>query len=203
LALDRTMVGSLLGNAPLGLYSAAGALAMLAPAMGVGLAQVLLPLATARQGHEREERALIRRSLLVAAGILAMLVLGIELIAAPVIHFAFGPPFMPAVEPARWLIPATGLLGYRRILVAVLQARDRAGRASLVELGLCPVMVVGIVVAAHTGSLTHVAITMFVVGLLACAALGVLVWRSGRSANLGPHEPLNTDPLSAPNGLPG
>lgn len=203
LALDRTMVGSLLGNAPLGLYSAAGALAMLAPAMGAGLAQVLLPLATARQGEVEEERALIRRSLLVGGTILALLVLGIEVIAAPVIHFAFGQPFMPAVEPARWLIPATGLLGYRRILVAVLQARDRAGRASLVELGLCPVMVAGIVVAAHNGNLTHVAITMFVVGLLACAALGVLVWRSGRSANLGPHEPLSTGPLSAPNGLPG
>ena len=209
LALDRTLVGSLLGNAALGLYSAAAALAMLAPAMGVGLAQILLPLATARQGQRSEERVLVRRSLLIGAALLALLVLGIELIAAPVIQFAFGPAFMPAVEPARWLIPATGLLGFRRILVAVLQARDRAGRASLVELGLCPVMIVGIVVAAHTGNLTHVAITMFVVGALACAALGVLVWRSGRSAHAAPPEPPeppeppNAEPMSAPNELAG
>jgi O-antigen/teichoic acid export membrane protein len=205
LALDRTMIGSLLGNAALGIYSAAGALAMLAPAMGAGLAQVLLPLATARQGHVEDERALIRRSLLVGGGILAALVLGIELIAAPVIHAAFGPAFMPAVEPARWLIPATGLLGFRRILVAVLQARDRAGRASVVELALCVVMVAGIVVAAQTGNITHVAITMLVVGVVACAALGVLVWRSGRSApvSASAHPSLEADAAGTPNGLPG
>lgn len=180
LSLDRTLVGSLLGNTALGLYSAAGALALLPAAMGAALAQVMLPLATQRQEHVTEERSFVRASVAVAALIMAAFVAGIEVIAEPAIRYAFGREFLPAVESARWLIPAAGLLGFRRILIAVLQARDRAGRASAVELGLCPVMIVGIVAAALTDDLTYVAVTMLTVGLAACAILGLMVLRSGR-----------------------
>lgn len=186
LALDRTLVGAIMGTVALGLFSAAAALASLPAMMGTGLATVLLPRVAASQADPAQERALVRRWLVLAASVLAALAGLLALAAEPVIVLAFGEDFRPAVPVARWLVVAAGFLGFRRVLVAVLQGRDRGGVASWVELALTPVLVVGIVLAARADETQGIGIAMLAVGITSVSTLLVLMVRAGRQ---GPRRP--------------
>ncbi|MEH3034306.1 MAG: lipopolysaccharide biosynthesis protein [Aeromicrobium erythreum] len=182
LLLDRTLVGALLGTTVLGLYSAASALGLLPSAMGNGLAAVLLPKVAGAQGDPQAERALVRNWLVIGAVALGAVVAGVLLVTEPVIVLAFGREFEDAVPIAYWLVAAAGLLGYRRILIAVLQGRDRGGVASIIELALTPVLVLGIVVAAELGSTVAVGQSMFAVAATSVLCLAVALRRSHRPA---------------------
>ncbi len=177
LGIDRILVGSLLGNVALGLYSAAFALGGLATIFGVCLGMVALPRITQLQKDPASERHFVRRWLLLSAGLMVAMVLALEVTMEPLIRYTFGTAFLPAVDVGRWLVVGLGLLGYRRILVAVLQGRGSGGYASLVELGLTPVMVGGIVWAAMVDSQVAAGVTMTVVGGCACAILLAAVCR--------------------------
>lgn len=173
LALDRTLVGAIMGTVALGLYAAAAALASLPAMMGTGLAAVLLPR-VARATHDAAvERATVRRWLVAAAGVLAVLTALLVLAAEWIIVVAFGPDFESAVPVAHWLVAASGLLGLRRVLVAVLQGRDRGAVASWIELALTPVLVLAIVVAARADAVEAVGVAMFVTAVASVGALTV------------------------------
>ncbi|MDN5893796.1 MAG: hypothetical protein L0H93_07180 [Nocardioides sp.] len=178
LAIDRVLVGSLLGSYALGLYSAAFALGGLTSIFGACLAMVALPQITKAQKELATEPAAVRSWLVLSVLLIGAVVLVLEVGTGLIIRLTFGEPFLPATEVSRWLIAASGLLGLRRVLISVLQARDRGGLPSLVELALTPVVVLGILVAAHQDSLVAVGVTMTVVGALACGVLGVAVARS-------------------------
>lgn len=182
LSLDRALVGVLLGTVPLGLYTAATALANLTSTLGTGLAVVLLQRVASAQGSTGDERALVRRWLVVGAGVMVAIAGASLLVAEPVIRLAFGEDFAPAVLVAYWLLPAAGLLGYRRVLIAILQGRDRGGLASRIELTLTPVMVAGIYVASLRDSVIGVGVAMLVVAALAVVALMVAVSRTSGAA---------------------
>ena len=179
LALDRTLVGAIMGTVALGLFSAAAALASLPGMMGTGLATVLLPRVAALQSDPDQERALVRRWLVTAVLALAGVTAALALLAEPIIVIAFGDDFRGAVPVARWLVVAAGFLGLRRVLVAILQGRDRGGVASWVELALTPVLVVGIVIAARADATQGIGLTMLAVGITSVLALTVLVRRAG------------------------
>jgi O-antigen/teichoic acid export membrane protein len=181
LAIDRTLVGWLLGNAMLGLYSAAFALGGLTNILGSALGMVALPRVSFLQSDPAAERHFVRRWLAFSAGFLALSVLVLELVTEPLIRLTFGPDFVDATACARWILVGSGLLGYRRVLIAVLQGRDRGGFASWVELALTPVVVVGILASAHEDSLVGVGVTMTVVGLASCLVLSGALLRSGPS----------------------
>lgn len=200
LPLDRTLVGSAIGNVGLGLYSAAQAVSSLITALCSGLSQLLLPRITALQLDPEAERHYVRRALLGCALVILVCSLALEAIARPVIGIAFGREFLPAVACGRWMIVAGAFLGFRRILIAVLQARDRSGRASLAELAGTPVVVVGIILSARAGSLVGVAYSLLAAALVACAILGILVFRSGRHRS--PRRP-PVDPEAVPGDAPG
>ncbi len=177
LGIDRILVGSLLGNVALGHYSAAFALGGLATIFGLCLGMVALPRVTQLQSEPARERHFVRRWLLLSAGLMVVMVLALEVTMEPLIRYTFGTPFLPAVEVGRWLVVGLGLLGFRRILVAVLQGRGSGGYASAVELALTPVMVGGIVWAAMADSQVAAGVTMMVVGGCACGILLLAVAR--------------------------
>jgi O-antigen/teichoic acid export membrane protein len=181
LALDRNLVGSLLGSAPLGLYSVATALAGLTSILGGAMAVVVLPRVAVAQQNPEGERRLVRTWLVVAAGVIGTVVLALELIAGPLIRFAFGEDFVAGTATARWLLAASGMLGFRRVLIAILQGRGKGGGASVIELALMPFMILGIYLAARQDSLVGVGISMAAVALASCVALGFQVLRTGRS----------------------
>lgn len=178
LALDRTLIGAIAGTIALGLYSAASALASLATMLGSGAAAVLLPRVAALRDDPVAERTLVLRWTLGAAGSLALLTALVALAAEPVIVVAFGQEFAAAVPVAYWLVPASGLLGLRRVLVAVLQGRGRGGVASWIELSLTPVLIVAISVAASVDRLEAVGAAMLVTAASSVAALTVAVVRT-------------------------
>lgn len=178
LSIDRTLVGSLLGNAQLGLYSAAFALAGLTNIIGGCLAMVVLPRVAVVQSDPAEERLVVRRWLLLSAGLIVACVLSLEVVAEPVIRIAFGHDFVGATTCAYWLIAAGGLLSYRRVLIAILQGRGQGSWASWIEIALTPFVVLGVWLASTNESLIAVGITMTAVGAIGCLFLGVAAHRS-------------------------
>ncbi|MCO7239611.1 lipopolysaccharide biosynthesis protein [Aeromicrobium sp. CnD17-E] len=173
LALDRTLVGAIMGTVALGLYSAAAALASLPGMMGTGIAAVLLPRIAAAQADPAQERALVRRWVAGATAVLGALTVVLVLGADWIIVLAFGRAFESAVPVAHWLVAASGLLGLRRVLVAVLQGRDRGAVASRIELALTPVLVVAIVLAARADAVEAVGVAMLVTAIASVTALTV------------------------------
>ncbi len=189
LAIDRTLVGTLLGAAPLGLYSMAFAFGGLTTILGVAMAAVALPHMARLTRNSPEERRFAKQWLLLSAAVLGVAVLVLEIFLHPLIRFTFGDEFLSAEECARWVVLASGLLGLRRVMIALLQGRDAGRFASATELALTPVLVAGIVVAAQRDSLVAVGVTMTVTGAASCVVLGAAVFRQLRpraGAHRGP-----------------
>ena len=178
LAIDRMLVGSLLGNLQLGLYSVAFALGGLTNIFAITLAQVSLPHISSLQSNPEAEARFVRRWLVTTVVLLGAVVLVLEALLEPIIRVTFGADFLGATECARWMLAASGLLGFRRVLIAILQGRDRGRTASVTELALTPIVVVGIVAAAAADSLVGAGVTMLGVGAAGCLILGVAVYRS-------------------------
>lgn len=177
LGLDRVLVGGVLGIVSLGLYSAAVAVAHLCNIIASIISVIVLP-EVAQNPDPAERTALIRRWLLLAAAAMVVVVAGLEVIVAPAIRFAFGDEFAGAIPCARWLIVADGLLGFRRVMISVLQAEGRGGTASWIELAMTPILVIGVIVAGQIGNLETVGIAILITGAILCATLGVLVLRN-------------------------
>jgi O-antigen/teichoic acid export membrane protein len=178
LSIDRTLVGSLMGSVALGLYSVAFALASVTTILGGCLAMVILPRVATAQHDPAAERHLVRRWLLMSAALIAVVVLLLELMSGWAIRVAFGGDFVAATACTHWLLAAAGILDFRRVLIAVLQGRNRGGQASIIEIALTPVVVLGIVFASARDSLVGVSAAMAVVGIVGCLLLGITVARS-------------------------
>ena len=187
IGLDRNLVGAIMGAAQLGLYATALALANLCSVVGTGVSTVLLPRLSAVRDDPAAARAL-RRQWLPATAVLMLLVVGfLQLVVDPVIRLAFGAEFAPAIEVARWLIVADGLLGFRRVQSAVLQAQGRGGTASRIELVLTVVLVAAIVAAALASQLVLVGVSLAAVGLASVVWLQLAIWRGPAAAASGRH----------------
>ncbi|MDT4920197.1 MAG: hypothetical protein QOI15_1099 [Pseudonocardiales bacterium] len=184
LSLDRTLVGSLLGSVALGLYSVAFALAAVTTILGGCLAMVILPRVTVAQKDPEIERHLVRRWLLLSAILIGSVVLVLELIAGWAIRVAFGEQFVAATACTHWLLAAAGFLDFRRVLIAVLQGRNLGGQASVIELALTPVVILGIVIASMRDSLVGVSFAMMAVGIVGCLLLGLAVARSAPGSRI-------------------
>ncbi|HUS21495.1 MAG TPA: oligosaccharide flippase family protein [Aeromicrobium sp.] len=179
LGFDRTLIGTLMGTSALGLYAAATALGNLPGLIGSAVGTVLLPRVAAQQSLPARRR-LIASWLAAAAAGTTIVVVPLVLTAGPLIHFAFGDEFMGAVEVARWLIVAQGILGFRRVFIMALQGLGRGAVASVVEVGLTVVMVAGVVFVAVRESLVGAAMVMLGVGCLSCLLLAALLVRALR-----------------------
>ncbi|MFZ0142645.1 MAG: oligosaccharide flippase family protein [Aeromicrobium sp.] len=186
LALDRILVGTLLGNVQLGLYSVAFALGGLTSLFGLAVGRVALPRIAVLQKDPRAEVHFVRRLLLFSSALFGVVVLGLQAALEPVIRLTFGADFLDATDCARWMIVASAFLGLRRVMIAVLQGRGRGGFASIVELALTPVMLGGIILAAALESLVAVGITMLAVGIVSCLVLGFRVARSAPAEAAAP-----------------
>ena len=177
LGLDRILVGGLLGNVFLGLYAAATAISTLCSTVGHAVSVIVLPQVAMRHAEPDEQRAVIRRWLALAAMLIVLVVAAIEVVVAPTIRIAFGQEFVGAIPVARWLVLADGLLGFRLVLIAVLQGQGRGGTASWIEFALTPVMVASVVLASLGDHLAAVGVAMVVTAALSVAILGLAVKR--------------------------
>jgi O-antigen/teichoic acid export membrane protein len=182
LGLDRIMVGALLGTVSLGLFATALAVSNLCRLVSNAVRVIVLPRVATHQDDPVAQRAVVRRWVGITVVLATVIVAVLEIVVEPVIRHAFGPEFVGAVDCARWLIVADGLLAVRSVMIAAMQGQGRGGTASWVELALLPVLLVGIVVAAQAESLVGVGVTLTAVGLLSCLALGWCVARGPRSS---------------------
>jgi O-antigen/teichoic acid export membrane protein len=198
LSLDRMLVGSLLGNIQLGLYSVAFALGGLTAIFGRVLEMVALPRIARLQHDPKAETHFVRRWLLLSVALLGVIVVGMMIVLVPVIRLTFGPDFLGATDVARWMIVASGLLGFRRVLIGIQQGRGRGGFASVTELALTPLVVLGVVLAAAFNSLVAVGITMTTVAAVGCLVHGFGVFRSAQNPVATPPSEAVSNPDPAP-----
>lgn len=178
LGADRILVGSVIGAASLGLYSAATAVANLSSLAGAALGYILLPKVAASQSPEGDRRAVLQWTLF-ALATTTLIVVGLEIAVGPIIRLAFGTDFVPAVPAARWLVLADGLLGFRRVLIAILQGRGRAGTASRIELWVAIATLAGLLVACVSHDLERVGQVMAAAGVATLLLLSRQVLRPG------------------------
>ena len=179
LGLERILVGGLLGTTALGLFATGLAVSNLCRLVSNAVSVVVLPRVASHHADPAGQRAVIRRWSGISLALVTAIVLVLEALVEPVIRLAFGEEFVSAVSVARWLIVADGLLALRRVLIAILQGQGRGGVASWIELALLPVLVAGIAFSALHDSLDGVGMSLALVGLLSCVALGWKVFRAG------------------------
>jgi O-antigen/teichoic acid export membrane protein len=176
LSLDRALVGSMVGSAALGLYSAAVALGSLAAMLGASVAMVALPrLSAAQRGAREDERALVRRWLVMSVLMLVPTVVVFELANPFAFPLLFGEEFRGAIPCGYWYVAASGLLAFRRVLIAVLQARGRGSTASWIELALTPLVVVAVLAASIADDVEIAGMGMLGTAFCAVVALSLAV----------------------------
>lgn len=176
LGLDYILIGVLMPQAALGLYSVAGSVATL-PAMALtGVASMLVARIAA--AGERSGFQVMRRW--VGAAVAIDLVIGVVLMIAvgPAIRILFGHEFIASISCAHILIATWVLLAMRRVLTAAAQAQGRGGTASKIELAAAAAMVAGIPFGVHLNGIDGAASAYF---LAACGSLLALIlvvrWR--------------------------
>jgi len=175
LLIDQAFVGGVLGQFELGLYATATSLANLSSIVSRSIALVLLPRVSAAAPEDM--RAVVRRWI-AASVVMDLLVIAVaEIVAGPVIRIAFGSAFADAIPCAHVLIVSDGLLGFRRVLIAVLQGQGRGAIASIVEMACMPLLIAGLILATLLGGLLSVAYCMAIIGAIACLSLAVCVAR--------------------------
>jgi O-antigen/teichoic acid export membrane protein len=177
LGLDRILVGGLLGTVSLGLFATALAVSNLCRLVSSAVRVIVLPRVAMHQADPDAQQAVVRRWVGITIGLVVVIVGVLEVTVEPIVRLAFGEEFLGAVDCARWLIVADGLLALRSVLISVLQGQGRGGVASWIELVLLPVLLAGIVIAAQRDSLVGVGISLVVTGLLSCLALGAQLVR--------------------------
>jgi O-antigen/teichoic acid export membrane protein len=175
LLIDQAFVGGVLGQFELGLYATATALANLSSIVSRSIALVLLPRVSAAAPDEVQ--ALIRRWIAASVVVDLFIIAVAEIAAGPVIRIAFGTAFVSAIPCAHVLIVSDGLLGFRRVLIAVLQGQGRGAIASVVETACIPPLIGGLIVATAVGGLLAVAYCMAIIGAISCVSLAICLAR--------------------------
>lgn len=179
--LDRVLIGAIVGQAALGLYAAAIAVANLCGIIGNAISVIVLPQVARAEGDRSAQAAVARRWLGLTLALAVPIVVVLQLVVEPVIRLAFGEEFADAVAIARWLIVADALFGLRKVMIAVLQGQGRGGIASWVEVVALVPLVGGFALAAGTGELVIVGMTMVVAAATTVVGLALaLVLRPRR-----------------------
>lgn len=184
LGLDSLLVGYLLGTASLGIYAVALSVATLPSVILAAVATALLPRMTARDPVDAA--ALLRRWLLASAALDLALVAALQLVLDPAIRIFFGEAFIPSIAISRVLMITQAFVGIRLMMSVAVQAQGRAAAASYVDLCCGAILVVAVIVGAHTHGLMGAAVGMTVAAAANCAALAVLTSWSGRGVRVRP-----------------
>lgn len=133
---DVVLIALLLGEAQVGLYSAAYRICFLVVALAVALHSAYLPrLARAAAEGVEVTSALTLRAFKSAASLAIPLVVGGWILASALLENLFGDPFAPAYNAFRLLLVAMGILFLHGVLLQVLVVFDRTRPELLIRVG--------------------------------------------------------------------
>ncbi len=121
LRIDLLMVKYMLGATEAGYYSISQVLAENTMMFPVVVGSLLFPKLSATKRKEERVR-LANKAVLVTAALMLPVVVIAALAAGPIISFAFGRNFLPAVAPFAWLMPGTYFLGIETVMVQFLNS---------------------------------------------------------------------------------
>ena len=134
--VDQLLISLVLAPVQLGLYVVAVTLTSITSLIGSSVAMVSLPT-IARLEDEEARRALARRHISLTMLVSAAVTVPLVLLARPLIEVFFGAAFAGAVDAARVLLAAAGVLATGRVLASILKAVGRPldpGKAELLGL---------------------------------------------------------------------
>ncbi len=179
--LDQAIVGLFLSPAALGLYAAGLAVTNLPRLVALGVGAVAYPAVAARPHPDAARRAMWRFFTLtfIAA---ALLVIGLEVIAAWLISFFFGPEFEAAIPVTRILLVGAPFLAARRVLTDASRGAGLPGMGSVGELASWAILVPAVAVGASLSGVRGVALALAGSAALSLVILVVAVLAGGRRA---------------------
>lgn len=194
LGLDQLLVGIVLGQTALGIYSVAVSVTSLPIVALGGVALALLPKLASLEPAASID--VMRRWVLASVGLAAAMVLGIQVVLGPAIRIFFGDEFEPAIGLGRLLVVAWAFLALRRVLAAAAQAQGRVVAASVAEGVSTVLLAVLAYVGMKTDDLDGVAYAMIGVSVFCCAWIAaVMTWRHDGAGSI--HAP-EADELEPP-----
>jgi O-antigen/teichoic acid export membrane protein len=124
--VDVILIALLLGEAQVGLYSAAYRICFLLAALALALHSAYLPrLARAAADSIETTTALTQRAFQSAASLAVPCAIGGWILAGPMLENLFGEPFTPARNSLRLLLVAMGILFLDGVLLQILVVFDR------------------------------------------------------------------------------
>ncbi|NNE34088.1 MAG: flippase [Rhodothermales bacterium] len=125
-SFDVLLLGFILGELAVGLYTAAYRICFVVTALGVALTFSYLPEFTRAIRQNRGDAGEVaNRSLELASALAFPLVVGGVLLARPLLSFVFGEPYAEAAVAFQLLLPSVGLILLRSTPGNVLLAHDR------------------------------------------------------------------------------
>lgn len=176
--LDSVLIGHLLGATLLGLFAVANAFATV-PAMIVGpLAAALLPRMAARP--PAEATALMRRWVLVAAGLCLAATVVLWAGMGQLILLFFGTAFEHATWTGRFLLVANSAFALRVLLISAAGAQEREKTASRVSLVASVLALAGLALGAQVDGLVGATVGMTVAAVAGLAVMASVVSWTGR-----------------------
>lgn len=175
LGIDQLVVGLTLGAHPLGLFVVGLAFRTPVVLAMVSVAGVCGPT-VAGLGDPEAQRAYCRRWLLLTLGVGTAAMLAVQAIIDPVLVPAFGTEAAIAEHTARILVLSALVLGWRRIIGAMLGGLGHPGDATRAEFAGLVVMVAGMAVLGALYGAEGAAWAVFAAGLTSCAVGATLIF---------------------------
>ncbi len=188
LQIDQLVVGFFLSTGQLGLYVVGLALTNLPRFIAQSIGFVVFPY-VARRGSPRAARRAMWLCTGATAVIVVAVVVVLELAAGWLIPLFFGAAFAGAIDLARALLVAAGIVGIRRVLADAARGAGYPGLGTAAEVASLAVLVPAAAIAAGLGGALGVAVALVIAAMsgLAVLLLGLAVSALRRRAQ--PAEP--------------
>jgi O-antigen/teichoic acid export membrane protein len=186
--LDQLVVGLFLSSSDLGLYLVALSFINLPRFISQSLSYIAYPYIAAEHNHARQ-RAAVWRFFWVTIGINILVVLGLELVLAPLVAFFFGDQFAASVPAGRVLLVAVALLNARRILAEGMKGAGYPAAGSIAEVVSFVILIPAFLLLARSLHLVGVGVALAVsaaVSLVVLLALYLVGWSRPSSVTSEP-----------------
>ena len=187
LRLDQVMLAGLAGNAVLGTYYSAVAMAEIVLQLASNAGTAMMAVLGSRPRHEQRRIAAVTVGVVSTGTLAGAIVLAI--LGGPIITLVVGPAYLPGLPALRLLLPGLVLLAAARILNYYFIAIGSAGvYAAAAVASLMPTLV-GCALLIPAFGAAGAALASDAAYALMAAWLGVAFWADGRAARTGrlPH----------------
>ena len=177
LRLDQMMLGAVASNVAIGLYVIAVRCSEVTTLAANAVAAALMPEVAGSTEREQAE-ALWSRSLRLAFYMDVVLLVPLWIGAPYILHFLFGPSFVPATQPFRWLLLAAAAWGLGSIVISGLRGFGHPGLSTMAKFTAAIVTALALVTLLPKYGITGAALASLIgYTTMLAVALIAFIWK--------------------------